>query len=54
MDKSLCDKYIEVKVHAGKTVDFVGQAMNQYFATYSALSELFLSIRKNAYFSHMF
>lgn len=33
LDISLADKYTDLRLHAGRTLDFVGQAMNLYLTS---------------------
>lgn len=32
LDLALSDKYTDLRLHAGRAVDFLGQAMNRYFS----------------------
>lgn len=32
LDNCLSDKYSDLRLHAGRTVDFIGQAMNTYLS----------------------
>ncbi|KAF5270704.1 hypothetical protein FQA39_LY01442 [Lamprigera yunnana] len=38
LDVCLMDNYVDLRLHAGRTVDFIGQAMNQHLSTTKSLT----------------
>lgn len=40
LDISLSDRYTDLRLHAGRAVDFIGQAMNRYISGEGTLIEL--------------